>query len=60
MGYKADYENYGDEYDQYNFESTDNNMNFMSTRLNNYQPLRQAHRNHNIRIRGQRSNYPTH
>ena len=39
MGYKADYENYGDEMDQYNFES-DNNMNFMSSRMTNYQPLR--------------------
>ena len=39
MGYKADYENYGDEMYQYNFES-DNNMNFMSTRMTNYQQLR--------------------
>ena len=61
MGYKADYEGYGDELDftrensnEYNYTNDSNQMNFMSQRQNNYMPLRRKP-NHIIHIRGSRA-----
>ena len=64
MGYKADYEGYGDEIDfarensnEYTYINDNNQMNFMSQRQNNHMPLR-SKPNHHIRIRGSRGNQP--